>query len=227
MIDVRKVIAENLFNPPAVKRLLWLIVKVLLLIFLNFVLKGTVELKDKPILQSLFEALSFYLTVDIIASSIQKFIISIYKTKKGVRRSAQNNFLLGIERIVSILKLFAFILSLMVFFNINIVHFITSISIVAAALALLTKDYITNLINGLIIMFSDRLSLGDYIEYNNLVGKIIDITFINVVMENEEGDVILIPNTTILNNTVINQSKQAIKRTILELEKSNSLNIRP
>jgi small-conductance mechanosensitive channel len=89
---------------------------------------------------------------------------------------------------------------------------------VAAALALLTKDYITNMINGLIIMFSDQLSLGDHVRIGEYKGKVLDITLINVVLQNEDDDIVIIPNSVVFTSIVLNQSKQNIKKLTLEFE---------
>ncbi|MCU0440754.1 MAG: mechanosensitive ion channel family protein, partial [Raineya sp.] len=72
--------------------------------------------------------------------------------------------------------------------------------------------YVTNMINGLIIMFSDRLSLGDHIKVLDQEGKILDITLINIIIQNEDNDMVLIPNSVIFTSLIVNQSKQNIKK---------------
>ncbi|UYQ95973.1 mechanosensitive ion channel family protein [Chitinophaga horti] len=106
----------------------------------------------------------------------------------------------------------------MIVFGVDILRFITSITIVAAAIALLSKDYITNIINGLIIMFSDQLSLGDQIRVGEFQGKILDITLINVVLQNDDDDIVIVPNSVIFTSTIVNQSKQNIKKMSIEFE---------
>ena len=80
------------------------------------------------------------------------------------------------------------------------------------------KDYITNMINGLIIMFSDRLSLGDHIKVHDTEGKILDITLINMILQNEDNDMVIIPNSVVFSSVIINQSKQNIKKLSIEFE---------
>lgn len=173
----------------------------------------------------LTHAVAFYFAIDCILFLSQQFIISIYVKRHNILNRAKNNFILGIKRIASMLKIIALLIAIMLFIRINPLNFITSISIVAAAVALLSKDYITNMINGLIIMFSDRISLGDHIIVGNIKGKIIDINFINIEIEDEDNDIVFIPNTTVLNSNVINQSKIAGKKITFEFKIAHTCGI--
>lgn len=175
--------------------------------------------------QHLAQAVAFYFAIDCILFLSQQFIISIYVKRHNILNRSKNNFILGIKRIASMLNIVALLIAIMLFIRINPLNFITSISIVAAAIALLSKDYITNMINGLIIMFSDRISLGDHIIVGAVKGKIIDINFINIVVEDEDNDIVFIPNTTVLNTNVINQSKIAGKKITFEFKIANTCGI--
>jgi small-conductance mechanosensitive channel len=97
-------------------------------------------------------------------------------------------------------------------------EFLTSITIVAAAIALLTKDYITNIVNGLIMMFSDQLEIGDKIQVGRHIGFIRDITLINLVLKNDSGEIILIPNSMALTTDVVNFSKNNTHQVIFDTE---------
>jgi hypothetical protein len=74
------------------------------------------------------------------------------------------------------------------------------------------------MINGLIIMFSDRLSLGDHIRIGNNEGKILDITLINMILQNEDSDMVIVPNSIAFSSVIINQSKQNTKKLSVEFD---------
>jgi small-conductance mechanosensitive channel len=126
--------------------------------------------------------------------------------------------MLGIDRIEFLLNLIAILISLMLAFGIQPLEFLTSITIVAAAIALLTKDYITNIVNGLIMMFSDQLEIGDKIQIGRHTGFIRDITLINLILKNDAGEIILIPNTMALAADVVNFSKNNTHQVIFDAE---------
>lgn len=163
-------------------------------------------------------ALTFFLGANLVISLMWLIVLSWYIRKHHLKENMQDNFVLGINRITSVMNTVCFFLAVMIFFGIDPLQFLTSITIVAAAIALLFKDYITNMINGLIIMFSDQLSLGDHIKVGDLHGKILDITLVNVVIQNDDDDIVLVPNSIIFTSLIINQSKQNIRKLSLEFE---------
>lgn len=163
-------------------------------------------------------ALIIFLGPSTAISFLRLIIIYWYVRKHRLKPNIKDNFILGINRIVSILNTVFAVIALMILMGIEPREFLTSITIVAAAIAVTFKDYITNMINGLIIMFSDRLSLGDHIRVNDTEGKILDITLINVILQNEDNDMVIIPNSVIFSNVIVNQSKQNIKKLSIEFE---------
>ncbi len=171
-----------------------------------------------PILKKIAVSLQLLIGASLVISVLRLIIIYWYIRKHNLKANIRDNFILGINRIVSVLNTVFFIISFMFFVGIDPIQFLTSITIVAAAIALTFKDYITNMINGLIIMFSDRLSLGDHIKVQDQEGKILDITLINIILQNEDNDMVLIPNSVIFNSMIVNQSKQNIKKLNIEFE---------
>lgn len=169
------------------------------------------------IVEKITNALYLFLGANIVISLIHIIIRSWYVRKNNIVNVMRDNFLLGIRRISSVLNAVVVIFAILMVFG-DIMKFITSITIVAAAIALLTKDYIQNIINGLIIMFSDQLSLGDQIKIGEFQGKILDITLINVVLQNDDDDIVIVPNTVVFTSTIVNQSKQNIKKMTIEFE---------
>lgn len=173
-----------------------------------------------PFIARLAEALFVFLGPSLTVSAARLMIIFWYIKKHKLKSNIKDNFILGINRIVSILNTVFFVLAFMIFLGIDPIKFLTSITIVAAAIALTFKDYITNMINGLIIMFSDRLSLGDHIKVHDIEGKIIDITLINMILQNEDNDMVIIPNSVAFSSVIVNQSKQNIKKLSVEFQMS-------
>ncbi|RAI97537.1 mechanosensitive ion channel-like protein [Chitinophaga skermanii] len=163
-------------------------------------------------------ALAFFLGANLVVSLCYLIILSWYIRKNKLKSLTRDNFILGINRISRVLNTTFIILAGLLFFGVDLTKIATGITIVAAAIAILSKDYIANMINGLIIMFSDQLSLGDHIKVNEYKGKILDITLVNVVLQNDDDDIILLPNSVLFTSVVVNQSKQNIKKMTIEFE---------
>lgn len=196
-------------------------VKLIFLIVLEIFYAGETVvspfLEKYEILNHIIRALIFLLSANLIFSLGRIITLRIYLQQREETK-VQPNFMLGIDRIEFLLNLIAILISLMLAFGIQPLEFLTSITIVAAALALLTKDYITNIVNGLIMMFSDQLEIGDKIQIGRHTGFIRDITLINLVLKNDAGEIILIPNTMALAEDVVNFSKNNTHQVIFDAE---------
>lgn len=202
--------------------------KTLILCVLIYLLNEYSEFAGKyPKLAVSAKALVIFLGPSLTVSFIRQVIIYWYIKKHGLPPNIKDNFILGINRIVSILNTVFGIVAMMIFLGTDPLKFLTSITIVAAAIAVTFKDYINNMINGLIIMFSDRLSLGDHIRVHDTEGKILDITLINVILQNEDNDMVMVPNSVVFSSVIVNQSKQNIKKLSIEFEMALSYGYLP
>ena len=159
-----------------------------------------------PNINSIHRAILFLLGGNILISLARLFTARIY-LRKSIDEKVHGNFLIGITWISNILNSVVFVIALILAFDIQPLEFLTSLTIVAAAIAILTKDYVNNIINGLIIMFTDQYSLGDTIKIGENTGVIEDITLLNVVIKKEDGYKTIIPNNLVLGVQVTNYSR--------------------
>lgn len=173
--------------------------------------------ENHAILSNLVRATIFLLSGNLIISLARILILGFY-LKKTEDTRVQPNFVIGIDRLSSLLNIIVFLITLMLAFGVRPLEFLTSITIVAAAIALLTKDYISNIVNGLIMMFSDQLEIGDKIMIGKSVGFIRDITLVNMVLKSETGEIIIVPNSLVLTSEVVNYSKNNSHQVILDSE---------
>lgn len=137
--------------------------------------------------------------------SLKFFTLLVYRRRNQIK--GKDNFIIGINTIYYVFLSILVIILVMVLLRVNIKEFFTSISILAAAIAIVSKDYVSNAINGMILMFNNQISIGDYIQIGQHKGKITHISLLNLQLVNEEDDLIYIPNTTVLSNEIINFTK--------------------
>ena len=169
------------------------------------------------IASNLIRAIIFLLSGNLIISLARIITLRFY-LQKTEETKVQPNFVIGIDRLSTLLNIMIILITLMLAFGVRPLEFLTSITIVAAAIALLTKDYITNIVNGLIMMFSDQLEIGDKILIGKNVGFIRDITLINMVLKTETGEIVIVPNTLALTTEVVNYSKNSAHQAIFDSE---------
>ena len=133
-------------------------------------------------------------------------------------QKTKDNFLIGINHLAFVAYA---ILSLLIFlglFNITIQEAFTSVSIVAAALAVTLKDYVSNMINGMIIAFQGQISIGDVVKVDNQRGKVVDITLMYIHLLTDDDDLVYIPNNLCLQQNVINYTKREVKKSSIDFE---------
>ena len=152
----------------------------------------------------------------LLLDFVQVLVVNFYRRRHRIR--GDDNFVVGIGQIYSIVLVLGLGVGLLSLFQIQIREVLTSLSIIFAGLVLLTKDYVSNMINGMIMTFSGEMSIGDNIRIGQHRGKIVDITLQNIHLINDDDDVIYIPNSVFLTTDIVNFTKREIKRTSLDFE---------
>ncbi len=210
--------AQSVQEKEGRKRLVFFL-KLLLFIAIIYIrvrFPGVTE--DYALSSDIIDAVLFYITAHMIISFSRLFLVYLYLRRSGRPQEFRDNFILGISQIANILSFLALIFAIFKLFDIDAREFFTSISIVAAAIAIISKDYISNMINGMIFMFSDQLSLEDYVKIGAHKGKIVNITLLNIHLLNDDDDLVYIPNNSVISSDIINYTKRNIKKVTIEFE---------
>jgi small-conductance mechanosensitive channel len=152
----------------------------------------------------------------LILDFIQVGLVKLYKKRNHIKHD--DNFVIGVSHIYNILMVGGLFIGLLSLFKVEVKELFTSISIVFAGLAILTKDYVANMLSGMIITFSGHLRIGDQVMIGKHKGKIMDLTLQNIHLRNEDDDYVYIPCNTVFFTDVINYTKMTIKRTSIEFE---------
>lgn len=159
-----------------------------------------------------------YFAVHMTISLIRLTFVFVYLRSNKYDWAFRDNLVIGANRIAYLLNTIALFISVLVLFDIHPRDFFTGISIFAAALAILFKEYVTNLLNGMILMFSRQLSVNDDVRIGHHRGHLKDINLINVSLINENGEFIYVPNNVVLATDVVNYSKTDRKWVMVEAE---------
>ncbi len=158
-----------------------------------------------------YRSMLAYLSVE----TIRQIILLTYRPDNGLKR---DNFTIGISHISTVIYFLLAFVILLSLFNISVKEAITTLSLIAAAVVLMTKDYISNLINGMYLTFAKVVTIGDQVSIDGNKGKILDITLTNVHLLNDDDDIIYIPNNKVFSSEIINYTRRELKRTSIEFE---------
>ncbi|WP_313156285.1 mechanosensitive ion channel family protein [Sphingobacterium multivorum] len=173
--------------------------------------------KQREIIQNMAYGLNTFLTASVLISIGHFILVKLYNSRNE-QQVVRGNFVLGITRVATVGNVFFIIVSLMIAVGINPKDFITSMTIVAMAIAVIFREYITNMISGLIIMFSDQFSVGDRLKIGEYQGKIVDITLANLVVRDEDDDAVMIPNNLVFTATLVNKTSQKSNKIVVKFE---------
>ncbi len=141
-----------------------------------------------------------------------------YRRRKKIPDNRMDNVTVGLQNIYYLLFTGALLITILGLLGIDYLTLFTSLSIVAAAIAIISKDYISEIISGIIISFSNDLSIDDYVKIGDQKGKIVDLKLTKVAMLNEDDDMIFIPNNSVFSNELINYTKVEVKKVSVEFE---------
>lgn len=177
-------------------------------IYLTFFNEKTAQLAIKyGQLKSLMFFVIFYFSINIISNTTKYF----YSKKNKIPKDKKNNVHFGIENIENLLVGLAFVTMLISLFGINPLELVTSLTIVAAAFAILTKEYIVDFLSGIYLSFSNTFEINDYVKIDNQKGKIVEISMLKVKILNGDYDIVIIPNSKVHYNEIINYTKKDVR----------------
>jgi small-conductance mechanosensitive channel len=203
------------------RKRVYFILKIILFIVLIFIKKkypvisvgGGFNIESKQI-----AIIAYYVLANTIVSIIRLVLVSLYIKRNNLGDGDKDNFILGVDRIASLISFFLLVVAIFLYAGIEPGEFLRNISLVAVALVLLFKDYISNLMNGMIMMFSDQFHINDHIKVGEFKGRIIDINLANVKIKSDEGELFYIPNNLVYLKEVINYSKGNSSQVLVDFD---------
>lgn len=161
--------------------------------------------------------LTFFIFLTII-NIVTSILVMVYRLRKNIPYKFTDNVINGINNLYYLIVTFGVILMILGFWDIEIKDLLTSLSIVAAALAIISKEYVNSIISGIIISFSKEINIDDYVKISGHKGKIIDITLTKISLLNDDDDIIYIPNDKVYQSEVINYTKKELKKVSVDFE---------
>ncbi len=155
---------------------------------------------------SLIIAIIMIIVGIFLSRAVSKIMVKAMKAR-NVDPSVYN----FIKRSVSLLIKAAFILSaLSMFFNIGSI--VTAIGAAGVAASLGLQDSVAQFASGIQILLNHPFKNGDFVDVNGVQGNVSDIRFMNTVITTVDNKRIIIPNSHITTNHIINYSAEDIRR---------------
>lgn len=159
----------------------------------------------------------------IVVTVVNKTIFKIDKIAeaKGIARlDFSKDVVKMMQNVVRYIVYFAAFMFLLYFFGLNeaVFAFITSAGIVGLAIGFAAKDVVSNLISGALIAVDRPFRIGDDVKIGTLEGRVKQITLRATKIKSFDGKYIIIPNSKLATDPIINYSKSALRRVELDFE---------
>ena len=177
---------------------------------------------------SLFDPFKLHTTyANNVLHTMINFIVFVFGAKLtlqivgyylGRSEYPATNVRLGLRNIYYIFVALALLMLALSFLGIDYKTLFTSLSIVAAAIAIVTKDFLTEILCGIILSFSKRILISDYVKIGDMKGKILDMGLHKITFLNEDDDIIFIPNSRVYHSEIINYTQSDQRRINIDFQ---------
>ena len=152
-----------------------------------------------------------FFAVLLIGIIVVKLILNV--TRRILNKTKMEKIAVGfICTILKILLYLGLTLILLSIIGIEITGLLTALSALLLAVGLALQNNIANAANGIIIVSNKMFKKGDYIEVDGREGNILAINFLFTTLLTSDNKKIYIPNSTIINNPVVNYDSSKTRR---------------
>jgi MscS family membrane protein len=193
------------------KRIIIFLIEAILLIVILYLKKNNIEIvEDKRLIQVVDSLLSF-VVLFIIIDYLSIIVKYVYSKRKKQSINVKDNFHFGVDNITKLLVGIALIVTIFGAFGVDYKSLLTSMSIVAAAIAIISKEFVNDFMVGLYFSFSEDFEINDYVKVDAQKGKIIQIGMLKIKILNDDDDLVIVPNSKIYAGEIVNFTKRDIR----------------
>ena len=152
-----------------------------------------------------------FLVLGLVIVKIVRIIAqsTAYKSKLD---NAASTFVVSLVTVILYIALAIVVVSSLGFSTAGI---IAAFSAVALAVALALKDSLGSLANGVILIFSKPFKKGDFIAVDGMEGTVQDIRLFNTKILTPNNEEIIIPNSEVLGNKLVNYTTMPLRRVLI------------
>ena len=161
---------------------------------------SVINVSDQPV--TLGDILFIPLLI-IIGLLLSKWLIKLISNRLRKKKTDPNVIHL-IERILFVIAIAVIIISILDFMNVPIAAFAFLSGAIAIGFGFGAQNIINNFISGWILMWERPIRIGDFLEVEDTKGLVEEINTRSTRIKRIDGVHLLIPNSKLLENTVVN-----------------------
>lgn len=151
----------------------------------------------------------------LIGFWVSKKIVKIIK--KGMLK-AKNDYtvITFIGSVVNIILKFIIIISALAVLGVDITSILTAFGAAMVAIGLALQSSLSNIASGVLIILNKPFKAGDILEFQGMTGTVVKIDLFNTHMKTYDNREIIVPNSIMTGDSVINCTSQDKRRVDLK-----------
>lgn len=129
-------------------------------------------------------------------------------TTELARMEAEDRSIKALDQIMDFITVVVAIFVTLYVWGVNEMLYaaLTTVGVVGLMMAFAIKDIASNFISGILLILSKDLLIGDAIEVDGIEGRVEKIAIRTTTVRRYDGAVVLVPNSLIVNNPVVDLS---------------------
>lgn len=140
-----------------------------------------------------------------------KFILKIMDTAL-TKAKTEKTVVSFLNSVVKAALYIGLAIAVMAALGINVTTLIAAISAAALTVGLALKDSLSNVASGTLVILNKKFKTGDFIETEGIIGEVIKIEMMYTTLRTYDYKEVMIPNSKLTSNTVINHFTMEARR---------------
>jgi small conductance mechanosensitive channel len=154
------------------------------------------------------------------------FIISYFierAVKRIIRNSRWDGVITGfIVKLIKTAILVITFITALPYIGIKTTTLLAVVGAAGLAIGLSLQSSLSNLSSGILLLIFQPFQYGDHIKTEDIEGVVEDLNIMNTTLKSTDGSIVVIPNSSIINNAIINYTKNPYKKSEILLFVDNA-----
>lgn len=166
----------------------------------SFLSSGIITISEQPITLGELLLIPLFLIVGIF---VTKWLVKLI-TNRLTTKKTDPNIIHLLQRVLYIIAIAIIVITILDLINIPITAFAFLSGAIAIGFGFGAQNIINNFISGWILMWERPIRIGDFLEVEDAKGVVEEINTRSTRIRRVDGVHLLIPNSKLLENTVVN-----------------------
>ena len=178
---------------------------------MEFNLDGNLWNQLSELLSSFGISLFIALTILIIGRQVVKILIKVISTALE-RSNTEDTVRIFVTNLLNTLLMIVVFIAAINQLGIQTTSIIAVLGAAGLAIGLALQGSLSNFAAGILIVIYRPYKVGDYIQADNHLGTVDDIQIFSTVLKTPDNKLVIVPNGSIMNGSIVNFSNQDKRR---------------